>query len=303
MTLLVPTLQQSFTFELPGGLMLGESPYLIDVDGPQVFGAPELRRVDRPRPGDHGVIFVGPDLLGAVSITIPVVVLGISEIDVLDNLQALAAACQPVAGYGSLIMHGPRGDWAITGRFNPVDAPSVLNSDIGVVQAIVTFVASDPRYRALVAQQLALQAGVSAGDSGYGFAHGYPIGFASGSGTPSQTGYVTNNGDADASAVITLQSSTALVNPTLTLPQTGDVLAWNMTLQPGQYLVTDTATGRCNLMTNLNDPNTASNASQYLAFPNNADMLRFPAGSTQITLTATSGIGTAQIAWHDTYMF
>jgi hypothetical protein len=305
MSLTVPDISNGvWRFTLPGGIVIGESPYLIDAPGPQVFGAPDLRRVTRPRPGDHGVLFVGPDLLGSVKVVIPVVVLGMNELDAMTQLQALAGACSPIKrGDAVLTMQGPRGTWQINGRFDPLDAPSLLAVDAGIVNAIVTFEASDPRLRDATANQLVLQAGVLPHDAGYGYAHGYPIGYDPGTGAPGARGVVTNNGDIDATALITITASGGnLVNPAVTLPDSGDVLGFNINLAPGQYLITDTETGAVTLGSSPNDPN-AVNRTNALNYPNNADMLRFGPGNTNVALTAQSGQGTATIQWQHTYIF
>jgi hypothetical protein len=305
MTLIVPDLSNGiWRATLPGGLIIGETPFLIDAPGPQIFGAPELRRSTRPRPGDHGVLYVGPDLYGSVKVVIPVVIFGASELDAMNLLQQLATACAPVAGgYAQLTWTGPRGDWVLTGRFDPVDAPSLALIDTGVVQAIVTFEASDPRYRSTTTHTLVLQAGVQPSDSGYGFSHGYPIGYQAGTGAPGTSGAVVNNGTAPASATITITAQTALVNPAVVITPTQDTLAFTTTLQPGMSLIVDTATGRALLSNSPTDLTNAINASNLLAFPDRADMLHFPAGSTPVAFTATSGVGSATIAWQDTYLF
>jgi hypothetical protein len=305
MSLVVPDITNGvWRFTLPGGIVIGEAPYLIDEPGPQVFGAPDLRRATRPRPGEHGAIFVGPDLLGSVKVVIPVVVLGTSELDAMTRLQALAGACSPSkSGTAVLTMDGPRGTWQINGRFDPLDAPSLLTVDVAVVSAIVTFEASDPRLRDATINQLVLQAGVLAHDTGYGYPHGYTIGYDPGAGNPQARGTVTNNGDIDATALITITASGGnLVNPAITLPHTGDVLGFAINLAVGQYLVTDTETGEVTLGSSPNDPN-AVNRTNALSYPDNADMLRFGPGNTDVALTAQSGQGTATIQWQHTYIF
>lgn len=305
MTFTVPDVTNGiWRFTLPGGLIIGESPFLIDADGPAVFGAPDLRRVDRPKPGDHGVLYIGPDLYGVNKIVIPVVILGTSELDAMNLLNQLAVACAPIGrGYATLTMHGPRGDWITSGRFDPVDAPSLALVDSAVIQAIVTFEAADPRYRSSTVQTLTLQSGVLPSDSGYGFPHGFPIGYQPGTGAPGTSGNVVNNGSVDASATITISAQTALVNPAVVRTDTGDTLAFNMTLQPGLFLVVDTSTGRALLSNDPVDLSGAQNASQYLAFPDRADMLTFPPGSTPVAFTAVSGVGSVRIAWQDTFLF
>lgn len=305
MTLTAPDITNGiWRFTLPGGLVIGRTPYLIDADGPQVFGAPDLRRVTRPKPGDHGVLYVGPDLYGVNKVIIPVVIFGTSEVDAMNLLTQLGVACTPIAsGYATLTMHGPRGDWITTGRFDPVDAPGLGLVDVGVIQALVTFEAADPRYRSTVVQALTLQSGVLPSDSGYGFPHGFPIGYQPGTGAPGTSGVVTNNGTVDASATITISAQTALTNPAVVRTDTHDTLAFNMTLQPGLFLVVDTSTGRALLSNDPVDLSGAQNATQYLAFPDRADMLTFPPGSTPVAFTAVSGVGTARIAWQDTFLF
>jgi hypothetical protein len=295
----------AWRFHLPDGITLGAAPYLIDAGGPQLFGAPDLRRVVRPRPGDHGQLYVGPDLYGGNKIVIPVVILGTSESDALDLLTALSGACAPLAsGYTNMAFDGPRGSWQITGRFDPVDAPSLDLVDVGAIQALVSFEASDPRYRSLTVTSLVLQAGVAAGDSGHGYAHGFPHGFAPGTGAAQPSGVVVNAGNATASATITITATGAvLTNPAVTLPASGDVLGFITTVAPGQYLITDTATGIVLLSNDPVDLSGAANRASTLDFPANADMLHFPPGSTQVAFTAAGGQGSCTIAWQDSYLF
>jgi hypothetical protein len=304
MTLAVPDLTNGiWRATLPGGVVIGETPYLIDAPGPQVFGAADLRRVIRPRPASHGVLYVGPDLWGAAKVVIPVVILGSSELDAMNLLETLSAACSPISsGYAQLVLTGPRGDWQLTGRYNPLDAPALDLIDVGVVQAIITFEAADPRYRATAVQTLTLQAGVQPSDSGYGFSHGYPIGYQAGHGAPGTSGVVTNDGSGAASAQIVISGQTALVNPAVVRTDTQDTLGFRITLNPGQYLLVDTSNGSCVLATDPQGSN-PTNASQYLDFPSNADMLTFPPGSTTVAFTATSGTGTMQLSWQDTFLF
>lgn len=217
------------------GLTIGADP-LEWVNGPSIFGWASPRNSDEDRPGGHGALSFGPDLLNKKNLDFVFLVNKFTELDAHAIWEQIAAAWRPSrGGVVRLDVGTPRRRYIVYGKPDQIE-PNIEFIQHGILQWVkARFRATDPLFYGLprtIVGQLAVSTG------GRSYPRTYPMVYGS-----ANVGGVTvlNDGNIDSERLeVTLEATTeALVNPRVELADTGEALQFDLTIQPGDRLVID----------------------------------------------------------------
>ena len=284
-------LPSDYTMQIGDGLVIGAgTEYIVtEVDG---FGIPAVRNGDTPRPSDRGSFF-GRDFIGHRMVTVKVTVVGDSDSDALDNLEALFAAWQLATPDGDAYMplrfQVPGRD---TRRFHgrPRDA-AVDETAIQGAQIPVTllFATADP---SIFSDDLSSDT-VPLADPGGG--RSYPLTFPRVFGSGGVAGgviFATNQGNYATRPVATIVGP--CVNPSIENVDTGEVMAFTITLASTDTLVVDFDARTVEL----------NGASRYSTKTTASTWFELAPGTTEIHFTASSFTAGAELTleWRSAWM-
>jgi hypothetical protein len=281
---------------------IGAGLYEIEAEDFGLLAAAEIRRVAAPRPIDHGMVSPGPDFLGEQQIVIPVFIAAADELAAAEAVVRLKADWVPAAQPFEARVTTPLGAFRVTGKPDPLDVPSLATIREGLVHAIARFYVTDPVARGEAVHEATMVLAAEAVPSGWGFPHGFPHGYDPGS-ADDAIAHVTNAGNVAAPLTVTISATQApLVNPTIEHIETGQRLGVRFQLPEDLYLILDTAGRNVWLSNDPDDLSGAALRNDLIAYPDDADWLHLPAGTSRLRFLATSGAGVAVARWRDAWL-
>ncbi|ABD94211.1 unknown [Streptomyces phage mu1/6] len=215
------------------GLTMGPGTAYAISDLPDLDDMPDVRAYDVDRTGAHGT-WTGPDYVGARVITMGITLRGADADDLGRLTIALKQAFQPAPAPQQL-QFLDRGlmVWAkVRRRRVPYEAGALLRTTAAQVQ----FYCADPRVYSL-AQYTGGPVPAYAPASGRSYPRAYPWLYGTGGSGGSVT--CVNNGGSETYPVLRIDGP--CVRPSVQLSETGAVLQLNNILNPGEFVLINTA--------------------------------------------------------------
>jgi hypothetical protein len=216
-----------------GGLTMGPGTQYAVADLPDLDNLPEVRTYDQDRALAHGQ-YTGPDYVGARTINLSVTLRGTDPGNLAALTAALKAVAQPAAAPAQLQF--PDLGIMVMAKVRKRDIPYDATMLWRTATAHLQFYAADPLIYSL--NQYSLQTAAYAPASGRSYPRAYP--WLYGTGGTSGGLLCTNAGASPTYPLLRLDGPA--VQPSIQLSETGAVLAFNNTLQPGEFLTVDTST-------------------------------------------------------------
>jgi hypothetical protein len=293
-------LTETMQVEIAGILMGPGTPYLIgEITG---LGVPEMRTQDVDLPTDDGS-FAGADYLMPRTIRMEVGIKTPGDpAAATDCLAALnAAASRPgerlTAGKTTVL----RALWPgrtrarrLNGRFRVAEVATMQHARYGWIPLTVEFHATDPAWHDDVEQSTTVPLSIASTQLGFKAPLTPPI--TTGVVNPeARTRWGVHSGDLPAWPHLTILGP--VVNPRITIPQTGQTLALNYSLPAGQRLEIDTRPGTRWVLRN------GASAAYALTRTSRLDLFRIPTGRFEVTWTGSDYDNTTRltVAWRDAY--
>lgn len=246
---------------------------------------PDAQIADSPRPQAHGA-YPGSVYGDALTVTYDFLLRG----RYADKVAALATIERyaPMDGVErALVIDDGDGPWMRQARVIARSVPQDQDFRQGPVECSLQFLCADPRRYSLTERRVTSSLPSSSGGLVYPLT--YPLDYGTSS-SGAATAY--NDGAVAAPLVVTFRGP--LVNPVLVASDWR--LAFNITLAAGETLIADTAEGTALLNGTADRLYTIRNDSD----PMERCVLR--PGSTNLSLIADGGTGTAVVSYHDTRM-
>ncbi len=273
-----------------GSLTMGPSTNYI-VHNVQGFGVPNVRVGDTDRPLDHG-LFYGRDFISGRTITIDLTVIGTSDSDAMNNLDALLAAWTPVSSDATttkplIVNLAGLADRQLNGR--PRRASADVSRMVGNrIPVSLEYVAADPRVYSNALKSATLVLAQSTTGRAYNRAYNY--GYGAGS---SASQLLTNAGDFATRPVVTINGP--VTNPFLENTTAGQTLFLSITLASGDVLVVDFDARTVIL---------GGTASRYSAVQSGSTFWELAPGSSSIRFGASvyDPAASAAVQWRDAWL-
>lgn len=265
---------------------------------PVTFARGQLRTDDDERPLRHGMIALRPDLLSTLQMTVPFTILREGDmVAASDERDVLIGAWKPKVTPEYCGVTEPTGkQYALYGKARDVFGVDESKIRNGLITGSALFEATDPVLYSFADHFET--GGLFAGAGGFGFPFGFPFGFAPG-GSPDLT--IDNAGTAETWPIVWWECTAGLGNLTITDHTGGRVWMWDGTIPDGLTLVVNMRDGTVlQTATPAGDLSDAVSRSDRLRRPL-SDWLNLPAGTSQWTVQAGLGTGTARVFWRDAW--
>lgn len=215
------------------------------------FGGPDTRNADTPRQAGHGLV-PSRQWLDGRYMSVGIGVQGATPAAVRAGVVDLASAWQPVDPDDAdltvdlaFTFDDPALRYVVHGK--PLRSPGRYDALLRTWRSQQPFIeawlcewlATDPAIYSLDVESASATPGATSG--GLGFPHGFPHGF--GTATPGSAVCVNDGNFPTWPTVVFTAGGSGLVNPSVTLNETGEVLALIITLSAGDTLTVDMEAG------------------------------------------------------------
>lgn len=269
------------------GLLMGDNTSYDVVAVRGLEGMPKVRTSNILRPLDHGA-FPGNDYLPTRVIEIDVVVEGATDAIFAANMDALGMACatQPVELPLTFQLPG-RGNRLVNCRPAASDVPVDMNHKYRIPMKTIQFEATDPRIYDVAVQSTNLTVPTVSG--GLAFPLAFPLSWGSATGSSQ---ILTNAGSFGSRPIVTITGP--LTNPKVERVTPTDLfILLNIALGVGDVLTIDFQAKTILL---------GGTASRYFALDPTSTWWELAPGANQVQLSATSGSGSASVAFSSAWL-